>query len=135
MIQQIETLAAQLAEKGSWIRKGVQKWLELWEEATSTTLDDSKLERVVITTIDEASEHGHSRVYYLQRGYAYIYRLWDDEWNFQDWDKESATDIGSIDMRKLRTIINGLAPTVEKYAQQIESETAEYNKLAPLLPR
>lgn len=131
----VETLVAkanELAQKGSWVRSGLTKWLEMWKEATATDLKDERLKRVEVW--DRMVEGSYVQTYYLERNYDRVYWLWDEAFERGQWKDESAVIIEDGDMTILRGVIARLSIAVEKYIGELDKAGEDYENLLKLLP-
>lgn len=129
-MKNIKEQSEQLAQKQSWLRKGVREWLESWKHATADELDNTNIEYLELITIHDPM--GPFDAYYLRRGDDEIYKVDGETYNFTGFDGYSIV-ADHLDIKQLRKIMSNLPEQLDGYASRLESENQRVDKLRKML--
>ena len=133
-LEKIQKLAMELKDKQSWIRKGLTKFLETWEELTSDIETSHKYIDVFTDSDDEdyydeetvfALKYGSKDVYvkYIYQGTSTTYRPWSDS---QYFDK-------SASMLLIKDFIYSLEGAFEDEVETLNGLNERYDDASSVL--
>lgn len=131
-VDMLSAKAKELAEKSSWVRSGLEKWLAMWETATAVDLKNETLQRLVV--MEHIPRHSSAFTYYVERYQARLYVLLQEHYANGLWGHEDVFDIDETDMVVLRQVIKRLPSAIEKYIEALNAAGEDYDKLLALLP-
>lgn len=131
-MKNLQKTSRELQEKSTWIRKGMQDFLENWKTATNEELHDSTLQKLVICSRWE-NDNQTRYFLYIERGCSKVYTVWDEDWAHDNFDTESSFNLEYIDMKTLRHVINNLSKSIKVYSEKLNKASIEYEEILSLL--
>ena len=115
----LKELSEKVIEKQTHKRNALQKVLDKWCEETSDGISNLIFERCKIC---EDCGEPNSYIYFLQRDYSKVYKIWDEDWNNDNFDCEEEICIPDEDMYIIDDIIANINQGIEKYKEKLREE-------------